>query len=293
MFTTRTIIEIFAQPAAAALVIAAVLFALSRNRSKSHPSHRLGGLVIAAAYLAGHACHFPLPDWRNWQMVDAWQWLLPGVALLALLCVIDAVANRAWLRWVLRLAAVAALTAITLQPFASNTWTSAQAWQWIGGIALCGAAWWAMAEASDRRMHANWFAANWLMITIGVAALLILSGTQRFFELCVMLGAGLGAAMLLHIAGRVQLARGLYAVTPFVLLGLWINAWFYLEIDWWRIAAPAAAPFAAWAGSLLPQRVARRPWAVALVRLAAVSVVLAAAVVPAVWQYEPDPYAGY
>lgn len=292
MFTTRTLIEILALPVGAALLTASILFVWTRGQVETSARHRLGGLVVAAAYMTGHLAHFYLPDWRNWQIIEAWQWLLPGVVFATLFVVADARLDRAWLRWVMRLLLAAGLTAITLQTFIRQLWTLRESIYWIGGLALGGTVWWALVQWSDRRMQRAWFAAHWLLVTIATAALLILSGTQKFFEMCVMLGAGLGAAVVLQCAGRMQLARGLHGVAPFVLLGLWINAYFYLEIDGWRIAVPAAAPLAAWAGSALPARLASRGWAVALVRLTAVLVVLASAVSVAVWQYEPL-YSGY
>ncbi|HWL93313.1 MAG TPA: hypothetical protein VNT79_07240 [Phycisphaerae bacterium] len=292
MFDTPTLLEILVLPTVAAVIVAGVLLVLAAKWPAQPILMRLGGLVIAGAYLAAHATHFPQPDWTNWQAVDAWQWLLPGVVVVTLIAIVDAVIRRPSVRWLLRGLAVGALAAISLQSFMQHSWPPHESALWLAGVTLGGTAWWALAERAGTRSAGNWFALQWLLLTIGCGATFVLSGSLRLLEMAMTLGSGIGVAWVLQMIGRRSLAEGLYAVAPFILLGLWFNAYFYGDATWWRICMPALAPLAAWIGPQSTEK-SSKPWIIHLCRTAAVILIVGGTVAACVMMYEPDPYSGY
>lgn len=287
----QTLIEAALIPTGAALLAAAVLFVLSRGKPERRGIAALGVLVVPAAYLTGHLYHFTQPPWTNWQAVDAWQWIAPGVGIAATFGIASVLVNRGWLTFLLRLIVTTALTCITLQSYIRFTWTMGESAGWIVGISLGGVLWWTAVEYAGRRPAGNWFAVQWLLLTIGCAAIFILSKSARLAEICMMLGAGIGSAMVLQIAGRRSIAAGMLAIAPLVLLALWINGYFYAELTWWRALVPAVAPICGLIAAT-PVLQQKRKWLGPLLATLAILAIVAAVVGVAAATYEVDPYGG-
>mgnify|MGYP001378220536 CR=1 FL=1 len=288
---SKLLIESAAIPTGAAAVVAALLMWITRRRPDAGLAVRLGVLIAPMAYLTGHLNRFPSPDWSNWQAVDAWQWLAPGVAVMALAGIVGAVWNRVWLRLALRTLVIAGFAAISLQSFIRYTWTPTEAMSWIAGIAIGGTVWWQLVETAGRSGKTQWFALQWLIVAVGSGAIFLLSQSARLLEMTMMLGAGIGVSLVLQAIGRRQLAAGLYGVAPFVMLGLWLNGYFYADMAWWRVVAPAIAPLAGTvAGMCVGAR--RRSWLNGMVGAIACAAVMAGAVIAAKLTETPNPYGG-
>lgn len=294
MFDTRTLLEVLALPIGVAIVIAAILLFITRSHTSESPQLRLGGLIVPISYLAAHLVHFARPDWTNWRMVDAWQWIVPAAIAAALAIIIDVLASRGWLRWLIRLILVAALTIVSLQSYIEHTWQRGQAIIWIAALSIGGAAWWAVVQYAASADKQSWFSIQWLLLTIASGAIFVLSGSQRLLEMTMMLGAPIGVAMILQLIGRRALAAGIFAAAPIILFGLWLNAYFYAsEAAWWRVLVPAAAPLAGLLAIWPPLTRIRSSRLRGTLTTAAILAILAAAVVPAAMMYEPNPYGGY
>lgn len=291
MFDKQAIFDILLLPVAAAIVIGGFLYVMTRGRDERAWPNRLGGLVIVVAYVVGQFARFQQPDWKNPQSVDAWRWILPCVAIAALVLILNAVLNRAWIRWTLRLMLVATLAAATLQPFIRHTWDRGQTAMWLIGITTAGTLWWELVEAVGTRIRGNWFAGHWLLVSIGGGAILVLSKSQTYLEIMMMLGSGVGVCLILQMLGRRALAAGLFSVAPLIVLGVFLNGRFFLDMSWWRVITPMAAPIACIAPGMF-LKPTTSPVISGLIRTAAVALALAGAVVPAAMAYEDNPYSG-
>ncbi|MBX3395562.1 MAG: hypothetical protein KF841_09360 [Phycisphaerae bacterium] len=291
MFDTQAIIDILVLPVAAAIVIGGILFLMTRGRDERAWPNRLGGLVIFATYAVGQFARFQQPNWSNPQSVDAWRWILPCALAATLVLMLDAWLNRAWIRWTLRPLLIAALAATTLQPFIRHTWDPNETATWMIGITIVGTIWWALVEAAGTKIRGNWFAGHWLLVTFGGGAILVLSGSQTYLELMIMLGAGVGVCMILQMLGKRALAAGLFSVAPLIVVGVFLNGRFFLDMAWWRVITPIAAPLACLVPGILLKSDAR-PLISGMLRTAAVGLALAGAVVPAIMAYDQNPYSG-
>ncbi len=294
MFDTRTLLEVLVLPTGIAIVIAAVLLLITRSHGSTSPLHRLGGLIVPLSYVTAHLVHFARPDWANWRMVDAWQWIVPAAIAATLAVIIDTLAPRAWLRWSIRLILVAAITIASLQSYIEHTWQRGEAIIWIAILSIGGVAWWAAVQLAVSADRQSWFSLQWLLLTIASGAVFILSGSQRLLELTMMLGAPIGVAMVLQMIGRRALAFGIFAAAPLIIFGLWLNAYFYAsEAAWWRVIIPAAAPLAGLLAISPPLARIRSSRLRSALTTVAIFAILAAAVVPAAMMYETNPYGGY
>lgn len=290
MITFYGIFLVTLVPVGAALAVLLVSLIGSGGRRRGDRPWA-AALAVAAGYGAGHIARNGWPG-GNWQAIQAWEWLLPAVAVAAALAVFGVIARwPTWATWGLRVLLVAATLLLSLHPFLRHTWGLAAGIVWVGGLTAAFVGFWLSCDGLARRASGRTLPLHLAFVAGGTGVVLILTGSQRLAELGVVLAAALAAIVVVAArrSGR-TVALGVAAVAPVALAGLWLNGHFYAESGATALALLALAPSAAWIGLLPPVR-RIKPWKQTLVCTLAVAALVSAAVILAAAAFEPDPYA--
>ena len=167
---------------------------------------------------------------------------------------------------------------LLLRSYLQYNWERVEGLLWIGGLGLAIAVLWNMLERlSAKRSGASLPLSLWLFCAASSAAFFF-SGSALLAQLCGVLAAVFGAAVVLAWwAPGLSLASGTLAVFVPVYSGLLIQAYFYSELPFWSAILLYLAPFALWFGE--KRRIYyMAPWKAALARLMIIGAPLALAV---------------
>jgi hypothetical protein len=236
---------------------------------------RWGGAVgLGSAYAAGHWGIF---GWPPFPAIEATQWIVYVVLVAAALGLLESrIELTTAPRWTLRVALVSASLWLWLRPLVDYAWEPVQAVTRLVLLGLLALAFWAELELVSPRLARG---SSWLvllLVSIGSALALALSGSLALGQLAGVLCAGLGAGFVAALLPGGRRAEGL-PVVAVALAGLWLVGHFYSELPATSALLLAAAPLAALA---LPQRTltGRSAALIPALRVAAVLLPIAAAV---------------
>lgn len=283
-----------ALPAAVTMTVLLVARA-TRSSKRSEPcTAALAALSVAAGYGVAHVVRHGWPALDSWAQWESWQWLLWFVvAAAALASFRPSKPLWTWTLWLLRIILVSGGLTISLRPYWQHTWDPAAAARWIACLTGAFCLYWFLLDALLEKTPAASSTLSVLIVALGTGIALVLTGSQRLAELAINLGSITAVLSVMCLRNEPRpLAKGIFAVAPVILGGLWLTGCFYSETKALTIGLLAAAPFAAWIWNLPP--VSRLgPAALTTVRLVAVLAVVLVAVVPLILAFTPDPYAGY
>jgi len=262
-------------PAVIAGVCWLISWRLWNRRHLASRGHWGGALALALGYAAGYRT---LMGWPPFPANTAVQWLV----YLALLAGAVALAEplwrkKSWLRFAVWLG-LGALTAwLQFQALVEHTWTTSQAIQWIGGLALATAALCAALDAlAERRAGASLPLAFWLTAAV-TSGVLLLTKSALLGQLAGSLAGIFGAAAVLAWwAPGIRLSRGAMTVFGLLFVALLSQGHLYSELSLLGAALLYLAPFAAWLGEVGLVK-GLRPSRAVLVRMVLVAIPLAVA----------------
>ncbi len=236
---------------------------------------------LAVGYMTGYIAtmgHPPIPP------AESQQWLV--VVLMPIALAIAAVgAGRRVPRWIgygLWLLFALAVPPVLLQSYLKYNWSGQAAAGWLASLGGAGAVQYVLWRYHAGRVP-SWAGVLLLMIAAGgTGVVLMVSGSVVLGKLGLMLGSvllGLAAACLLPwgsggVAGGAGSGVGVAVV---ILIGLWINGYFYASVDAINAVLLACAPVAGLVGDVPPLR-RRGGIARVIVRVLAVSAPIAVAV---------------
>ncbi len=272
-----------------AVVSGTVLLAAWRRRTPLVGGTWSGAIALSIGYVAGHIGVAGLPPFPP---TEATQWL----AYLALagmgLGLVDTLyqKNPAWLRWGLRLLLAGAVVWLLLRPVFEHTWGPAKGIVWMVALGVTLLAFWGQLEALAERQPGAGLPLLLLIVTAASSAILLVSGSALLGQLCGALTAVIGASLVVAWrAPTFSLSRGAPPVVSVLLGGLWLNGYFYAEAPLTSLLLMALSPTAVWVGQT--ERVQRlAPWQANLVRVGAVLIPAALAVIVAVQASPPLTY---
>jgi hypothetical protein len=241
----------------AAVAAAALLLARLVGRGADRGTQ--AWLAISAGFVAGYVGIAGVPKAMP---VEAWHWLLP-IALLG--AVVGAMHGRRSLPR--RLGVVAPLvllgfavvmTLLHATPTAIAGYVAAA---YLVNLTL---------DGDPRRTSARSFLSVVLVVAIGTAVSLVVSGTMLIGHLAGALAAATGACIVLAGPLRVE-TRSAVPLLATLLVALWMNGILYAELPIGSAALLASAPLACWiADIVLANRLGALPMAIVRVGLAIV-----------------------
>ncbi len=244
------------------------------------------GLGFAAGFIATEGLP-PMPP------VEAQDWLavvaLPAAVVLGVLASCSHTAR--WPAWVVRLAILAGIAPLLLQPYITYTWTATQSVMWLTGLGAAAVAFGALLVPMSRPHEAvqPWLLPAVLLIAAGSTGIVItLSGSQSLGQLGLALAATIAGGGLITALkpSRTHMGGGVDVVAV-LLIGLWLNACFYTQLSATHAALLAGCPLAAWVG-WIPLVHHRPAWQRAAVVLLVVVCLAGTAVGTAAHQFQQD-----
>jgi hypothetical protein len=245
----------------AALVLMAVRW-VCRRGGFAGGDRVAAAAALGAGYLAGHLGNAP-PAFPPLDVTDRLPWLAGAATLLGILEA--ARPSPAWARWENRLLMAALVLGVVLGPVLEATAATRPGQAWLAGLGLALLLSWANLEALAARLPGAVLGPALLLVAVGAAAALVLSGSLVLGQLGGALAAALAAVGVL--SGRsvgLSLGGGGVAVLVATLGALLLEGHVYAALPASAACALAAAPAATWAGAVGPIRRAAR-WKAALV----------------------------
>ncbi len=238
-----------------------------------------GAVGLGAGYVLGHVI---ATGWPPFPPVDATQWLI----FLAIIATVVGLLDTRWrqvdslrgiVRWSWRVLLSVATVWLLCRPLLSHSWGALVAAGWVVGLTIGLIAFWTSIDVLAERVSGASMSLVLLAVAAGGASVLFVSGSALLAQRCGVIAAMLGACLVIGWWCPVMsLARGAVPVVAVVVGGLWISGYLYAEVPPWSAILLAVAPSAAWVGHL--RRLRRLAgWQVAVVRFAAVLVVVGAA----------------
>lgn len=255
-------------------VIAGVCWLISwrlwdRQRLAPH-GHWGGALALALGYAAGYAT---LMGWPPFPANTAVQWLVYLALLAGAIGLAEPLwRGKAWLRFGVWLGLGGVAAWLQFNSLAEHTWTTLQAIQWIGGLALATAALCAALDAlAERREGASFPLAFWLTAAV-TSGVLLLSKSALLGQLAGSLAGIFGAAVVFALwAPRFRLSRGAMTVFSILYVALLSQGHLYSELSLWGALLLYIAPLAAWLGEM-EKVTTMRPSRSVLVRMGLVAI---------------------
>lgn len=233
----------------AATLIAAIAFKAARKPDVSDVSSRAGvgaALGLAGAFVLATLGMGGIPEGMP---VAAADWALPVVAIAGLMAALDAILGTGkktqLVRWLGRLAIIAAFVFGPMARPRVNFWEGAEAFAWIGGAAV----WFLLAFAASDRTAAKstprGHAIIVMMMAGGLVPVIFGAGVTVQSQVAGAVAAGAGGIMAATFLMRRSIpstqAMGTVAVA-------WLGAmltlsWqFVAEMAWWEFGVVASIP---------------------------------------------------
>lgn len=290
------IVKIAVVPLVLAFAIALAIGALLRKRESDSPVGPWPAIVaIGIATLTGQLLYFGVHIPDSVRLVEGWQWLmLFAMTAIVLLPISSILRPREWLGEILRILLFAGFVVMSVRALAAMERSTAIAWM-IGAPIVCGVWATALARCGESSAGRLWPGVVAVVCTVSAITLFMLGSATHFFATAT-LAAAIGGVFVSQIMLRkpsnlVSDAGGNF---PLLLLAgfLIVHTLFLDDVPVHTLVILMAAPW----GVLItrvPGIRGRRPIVVGVIQFAVVLAILAAALIPVVLSYEPDPYAGY
>jgi hypothetical protein len=287
------LLDIVLKTAVLPLILAAVATAAWAGlaRLAKLPARGAGGRGgmwgLAAGYLAGHTAIL----WPSFPPIDVTD-RIPYLALAAALWVgFEAIWRNSDLpRWG-GLAVLACLTlGMTLSPILlREDPIDRRTALWIAGLAGTVLVSWINLELLARHAGRAALAVPMVLVIVGGAAILVISGSAVLGQLSVILAMAwvASAGLALWFVDGVPL-RNMVPVVATVLSALMVTGHVYANVPAWSAVVLAAAPAGAWSGKIGPAR-RLAPWQVVILD-SVVTAALVALAVSLAWAAAPAPF---
>ncbi|MCB9853699.1 MAG: hypothetical protein H6819_11430 [Phycisphaerales bacterium] len=290
------VVKIAVVPLVLAFAIALGIGALVRNRKDDSRIGQWPGIVaIGIGMLTGQALYFGVHFPDSIRLVEGWQWLmLFAIASIVLLPVSSSRKSREWIDENVRVFLFAGFVVMSVRALAAMERSTALAWI-FGAPIVCSV--WALALARCGHSSAGrlWPGIVAVVCTVSAITLFLLGSATHFFATAT-LAAAVGGVFLSQILLRrtPKLVSDAGGNFPLLLLaGFFIVHTLFLDdVPVHTLVILMAAPWGVLV-SHIPGVRSKGPIVVGVIQFAVVLAVLAAAFVPVVLHYEPDPYAGY
>ncbi len=259
-----------------ASICAAVVF-LTGWLFRSHPWVAAGpgwALGVGAGFVAGYHA---VDGWPPLPPTESQHWLvlvaLPAMVLVS--CLGPYPHTPLFARVSIRLfqfLLAAALAPLLLQSYLKYDWSGGQATMWITNLGTSAIVLWLMTDLLKEWRPGRWVVAALSLVAGGTGVVILMSGSQSLGQM------GLSLAGVLAAGWAVSWVLPNGAVTPAtvgvaltLLVGLWLNGYYYASVTATNAVLLAVSPLAAWLVELLPLR--KSPdWRVGVLRVVAIGI---------------------
>ncbi len=260
-----------------AVASVAVLLATRHRRCPAWLSQSGPSLAIATGFVVGYTATYGTPVFPP---VESQQWLLtavlPATLIVSILGAINTVPSP--IAWIGRLALALGTPPLLLQSYLRYTWSTGQAFTWIASLGVAIATVWALLSRLDAKYaqaqtpSTRWWPLLLAIVAGGTGIAIMMSGSQTIAQLGLTLAAVLVAVLILPGGSDQRTPRSSPIDIPFaVLVGLWLNGYFYAELLAWHTALLVLASLMPWVG-LIPALRNRPPWQNTAIRLIATAI---------------------
>jgi len=280
------------------VVIAAIagLAALPRGWDESRPTYVrvLGVVTVVIASIAGQIWFLGGIDVpASFEAVEAWQWLLTSVIPISIAVVIRInSAETVNLSTLLAAALFHVFLDLALRPIVGN-WEAVERIVWMSCIMTTVILWLAYHHAFGIKSSPRVFPFMLCIVAALSGVIFALQTSSKLGFLAAALSAALGPPAVYAMFGRTNLAHGATRLVSWMLPGFWICHYFYsIDVPKYTIPLLVLAGIVPCVGlsAIFNERPA---WQKVTVQFVLVIACLAGALVPAIVNFESDPYAGY
>jgi len=280
------------------VIIAAIagLMALPRGWDASRPAYArlLGIATVAFATIAGQYLFlggFDRP--ASFNAVESWEWLLALMVPMAIAAALR-VSSSATVNLSTLLAIVFfhVFMQLAMRPIA-GAWEPIEKVVWFSGIMTFVVFWIAYQQPLGVKSSQRAFPFMLCMVAAFSGVTFALQTSSKLGLLAAALSAALGPLAVYAMFGRTNLANGATRLVSWMLPGFWLCHYFYsIDVPNFTIPLLALAGVVPCVG-LLKIFNDRPAWQKVTVQSILVAACLLGALVPAIVNFESDPYAGY
>ncbi len=280
------------------VLIAAIAghLALPRGWDSSRPAYArlLGIATVTLAAIAGQYLFlggFDSP--ASFNAVESWEWLL---ALMFPMAIVAAVQPNSTaterLSTLMAITLFHAFMQLAMRPIA-NSWEPIEKVVWLSGIMTFVVFWIAYQQPLGFKSSPRAFPFMLCMVAAFSGVTFALQTSFKLGLLAAALSAALGPLAVYAMFGRTNLANGATRLVSWMLPGFWLCHYFYsIDVPKYTIPLLALAGIVPFVG-LLKTFNDRPAWQKVTVQSILVAACLLGALVPAIVNFESDPYAGY
>ena len=224
------------------------------RRSEPIPNGTWGGpIALGLGYGVGHIGTIGFPPFPA---VEATQWLLYFAFAATVFSLLESRWGKSgFVCFLIRGMLSAAIPWLLLRSMLKHTWAPIEGVAWLLGLSGAVFAFWILLDAAMEHHTGVTSPLTLLIVTLGSSVVLVLSGSALLGQLAGILGAAVGASLIVAWwRPKLTFAGGMVPVVAAMLAGLWLNGYFYAEAPAASILPLAIAPAMVWVRKLAPMR---------------------------------------